>query len=203
MSGGFLRKYQDDPAKLALAKSALSERMSGWIGKLEQLAAEAEELDIRNAVPAHPTPTDLEGEWNPEIARAQLARWASEDGSGNKEFIDWGKFSQGFAWFDGAQTNSFSGYKLQHHEIDEEKGLVANWSGVQSAMASLLGGNVDVEGDDLAVYEHLARHYRDNGQEIPPFERNYSEDELKAIEGRHVRAGRREGSGRNAHDPDR
>jgi len=180
--GGFLRKYQDDPAKLALAKSALSERMGGWIDKLEQLAAEAEELDIRNAVPAHTTPIENEAEWNVEIARAQLASWASEDGSGNKELIDWGKFSQGFAWFDGANTNSFSGYKLQHHEISEEKGLVANFAGVRSAMATLLGQNVDVEGDDLAVYEHLARHYRDNGQEVPPFERDYSEDELKAVE---------------------
>ena len=179
--GGFLRKYQDDPAKLALAKSALGERMDGWIGKLEALATEAEELDLRNAVPAHTTPTDLESEWNPEIARAQLASWASEDGSGNKELIDWGKFSQGYAWFDGALTNSFSGYKLLHHEIDEETGLVANWAGVMSAMSSLLGGSVDVEGDDLAVYEHLARHYRDNGQEVPPFERDYTADELKAI----------------------
>ena len=180
--GGFLRKYQDDPAKLALAKSALSERMGDWISKLEQLAAEAEELDLRNAVPAHTTPIENEAEWNVEIARAQLARWASEDGSGNKELIDWGKFSQGFAWFDGANTNSFSGYKLQHHEVSEEKGLVANFAGVRSAMSSLLGQNVDVEGDDLAVYEHLARHYRDNGQDVPPFERDYSEDELKAVE---------------------
>ena len=180
--GNLLRKYQNDPAKLALAKSTISERLPQWIAKLEELAADAEELDIRNAVPAHTTPIENETDWNPEIARAQLARWASEDGSGNKELIDWGKFSQGYAWFDGANTNSFSGFKLAHHEITEEKGLVANFAGVQSAMASLLGGNVDVEGDDLAVYEHLARHYRDNGQEVPPFERDYSADELKAIE---------------------
>lgn len=180
--GGLIRKYHDQPQKLAQAKQLAEEKLSSMIEKLEQIAKETEDLDIRNAVPPHTTPSDLESEWTPDVARAQVARWASEDGTGNKEQMDWLKFSQGFAWFDGEATNSFSGYKLLHHEIDEEKGLVANFAGVRSAMATLLADNVDVEGDALAVYEHLARHYRDVGAEVPPFERDYSPDELKAIE---------------------
>lgn len=182
MVGGLIRKYHDQPAKLAAAKQLAIASIERMIEAMEATAKETGEIDIRNAVPQHTTPIDMEGEWTPDAARASVARWASEDGSGNKDALDWGKFSQAFAWYDGENTAAFTSYKLLHHTIDEETGLTANMAGIRSAMAALLAERVDVGGDQLAVYEHLARHYRDAGQEVPPFERDYTDEEIKAIE---------------------
>lgn len=155
--------------------------------RLAELKSELEafakgDFVVKGAVATHSTPVDMESAWDANKARAQVAKWASEDGSGAKDTINWGKYAQGFAWFDEAKADNLGSYKLPHHTPKGNQ-LVAVWRGVTTAMASLLGarGGVDVGADQQAVYNHLAKHYKDAGKTPPPL-KAYTEDELKAIE---------------------
>lgn len=137
---------------------------------------------FKNTVPPHGTPIDMESSWDKNEAIQALRRWASSDGSGNPDTIDWKKYARGFAWFDSENSETFGAYKLPHHTVRNDE-LVAVWKGVAAAMAALLGamGGVDLpDGDRRKVYDHLARHYRDAGKEPPEF-REYTEEELKAL----------------------
>jgi uncharacterized protein len=63
------------------------------------------------------------------------------------------------AWYDEANADVKSSYKLPHHDPD---GLKAVWRGVAAAMAALLGARGGVQIPDVdrkAVYAHLSKHY--------------------------------------------
>ena len=125
------------------------------------------------AVPFEETPKADEGRsWDADRAVSSLRRWASSDGSGEKDKIDWGKYRRGFAWYDEDDAENFGSYKLPHHEVIDGR-LVVVWRGVAAAMAALMGarGGVDIPSSDRRpVYNHLARHYRQFGKEPPDFE---------------------------------
>ena len=107
--------------------------------------------------------------WDGAAATGRIAGWASSDGSGDKDKIDWGKYRRGFAWYDGENAEDFGAYKLPHHDISEGS-LVVVWNGVEAAMGALLGarGGVDIpEEDKDAVYSHLSRHYEQFDRESP------------------------------------
>src|SRR5277367_75797 len=73
-----------------------------------------------------------------------------------------------FAWAKENPAASFGDLKLPHHRAEDG---AAVWNGVKAAMGALMGarGGVDVEGDRKAVYDHLAAHYRQFGEEAPEF----------------------------------
>lgn len=122
------------------------------------------------AYEATPTLGDGAG-WDGPAARSALRKWASSDGSGDKDKIDWDKYKKGFAWFDADSPEEFASYKLPHHDIDGEE-LKTNWRGVAAAMASLLGarGEADIpEEDRKAVYNHLSKHYAQYERDVPEF----------------------------------
>ncbi len=105
---------------------------------------------------AHPDGTpvaDKDDEWDGprEVAEADvddlevMAAWKEDDAENKGDF------------------------KLPHHKADGEHAVV--WRGVTAAMGALLGarGGVDIpDGDRRGVYDHLARHYRDDFDEDPP-----------------------------------
>lgn len=171
----------EGPAK-AFAEQILGDALARAETTLSEFLESLDDFEIRGAVARHTTPIDNEASWSGDAARASLARWASSDGSGSKETMDWGKFSRGYSWFDSNSIEAFGSYKLPHH-VARDGELVAIWRGVTAAMGALLGarGGVDVGGDDQAVWNHLAQHYRDNDRTPPPLERSYSEDEIKGI----------------------
>jgi len=100
--------------------------------------------------------------WDGPAAENRLAKWASSDGSGDKDKMDWAKYRRGFAWYDSSNPDAFGSYKLPHHDIEDGKFVVV-WGGVAAAMASLLGsrgGTSIPEADRKAVYDHLAAEYK-------------------------------------------
>ena len=121
------------------------------------------------AVPYEETPkAPMDYPWDADEAERRIRLWA---GGPDKESIDWSKYRRAFAWYDASDPESFSSYKLPHHDIIDGR-LHVVWRGVVAAMQSLLGarGGVDIpEGDRRAVYEHLAGHYREFGREPPEF----------------------------------
>lgn len=181
-----VRKYHDQPALAAHAKSALDADVTSLLDMISKFTDETDSFEVRGPVRSHTTPTDFEAAWDGQKARATLARDASSDGSGKKETIDFAKFAQGFAWFDSAAADTLGAYKLPHH-VARDGSIVAIFRGVTAAMGALLGarGGADIPTEDRqAVYDHLARHYRDADREAPEFREvgEYDDEALKAIE---------------------
>jgi hypothetical protein len=126
------------------------------------------------AVPFEATPkADEDRSWDADRAVASLRKWASKDGSGEKDTIDWAKYRRGFAWYDENEPENFGSYKLPHHEVIDGT-LYVVWRGVAAAMAALMGarGGVDIPDEDRkSVYNHLVQHYEQFDKEPPSFER--------------------------------
>lgn len=107
--------------------------------------------------------------WDADAAVARVRRWASRDGSGDKDTIDWGKYRRAFAWYDATDPESFGSYKLPHHDVVDGR-LVVHKRGVMAAAAVLQGarGGVDIpEGEMEAVRQHIAAHYHQWGEKAP------------------------------------
>jgi len=126
----------------------------------------------KGAVASHETPMAPEDRaWDGDAARQRLAAWASSDGSGDKDTIDWPKYRTGFAWFDSEAPDLFGSYKLPHHDIIDGE-LMVVWTGVAGAGAVCQGarGGADIPDADMdGVKAHLARHYA-QFDKVPPWE---------------------------------
>lgn len=126
----------------------------------------------KTAVPyrAYPALRGAAWSWNSAASNAVL-------GDGN-----WDRYKAAHAWIedtDGTTPQLKTAYKLPHHTL-VDGALVTHERGVIAAMAALLGarGGTNIPAADRsAVYNHLARHYRDLDRE-PPELRDYSADEF-------------------------
>jgi len=118
----------------------------------------------KTVVPKHSTPVASDGSWDADAAIDKLRKWASSDGSGDKETVDFDKYAKGFAYFDGDDKENFGSYKLPHHTVvDGTLKLVEN--GASAAIAATNGarGGVDIPDDELEkAYNHVAYHYTED-----------------------------------------
>lgn len=178
-----VRKFAGSATKKSMISGLLDAQLDDVRGIMDSFIHSLDEFELQGAVPGHTTPVDMEPAWDGIKARVALAKWASSDGSGNKDKMNWAKFSKGFGWFDSEKLNNFTSYKLPHH-VPKDGSLVAIWRGLTAGMAALLGarGGVEVGGDNQKVYNHFAKHYRDADKPVPEFGHTYTETELKSIE---------------------
>lgn len=134
------------------------------------LFADADLFDFR-AIPRHETPFNVGRAWDADAAEGRVRRWASSDGSGNRDTIDWVKYGTAFAWVDGENREAFGAYKLGHHDVIDGR-LTLIWNGLRAAGAAVQGarGGVDIPSADMdGVRAHLAGHYRQLDR-TPPWE---------------------------------
>lgn len=99
--------------------------------------------------------------WDGAAAEKRVRKWASSDGTGEKDTMDWPKYRRAFAWFDAAAKEDFGSYKLIHHDVVDDA-LSVVWKGCAAAAAVCMGarGGADIpEGDMPRVKSHLGRHY--------------------------------------------
>ena len=111
--------------------------------------------------------------WDGSKAVSRLRKWASSNGSGDKDTINWTKYRRGFAWFDTDDEESFGAYKLPHHDVVDGT-LTVIWRGAIAAMSALLGGRGGTtipESERRATHRHLASHYDQYDEEPPEFHR--------------------------------
>jgi len=124
--------------------------------------------------------------WDAAAARARVAKWASSDGSGDKDTIDWAKYRKAFFWYDSSAPDNFGSYKLPFADVVDGK-LMAVWRGVAASMAALLGarGGVDIpEKDRKPVYNHIVKYYKKFDKEPPDFkELDSNLDIVAALQG--------------------
>lgn len=99
--------------------------------------------------------------WDASDARAKLAKWASSDGSGDKDKIDWRKYGQGFAYYpEGAED--IGDFKYPHHTvIDGDLALVPRGLYAAAARYAQNGGSAEIG-------THIRRHYTRDLKEEPP-----------------------------------
>jgi len=154
-------------------------RLDENIKQLNELVAEMEakvaklfDEELKRVVPYRRHPHAPEGRsWDGAAAVARVRKWASADGSGDKDKMNWSKYAQAFAYVNPAQSEEFGGYKLPHHDVVDGQ-LVTVWRGVAAAMVALLGGRGGVNVPDnerRGIYNHLAKHYKEFDKPVPDF----------------------------------
>jgi flagellar motility protein MotE (MotC chaperone) len=187
----FFEKISNGKEVIVMAlKDAMSSAF-GWLSeRFKSLAEESEKLEVEKfGAVRHSLDYDKSEEsWDADAAEIRLRKWASSDGSGAKETIDWAKYREGFAWFDENDPENFGAYKLPHHDIVNGRFSVV-WRGVVAAMAALKGarGGVDIPaGDREAVYNHLRRHYEEFEREAPelsePIYKEGDDEQVKELQ---------------------
>ncbi len=91
------------------------------------------------------------------------------DGPGETAKADVKQLKIMCTWYDSANSELKSAYKLPHHKAGSYTTI---WNGVKAAMGALLGargGTILPAGDKRGVYNHLAKHYREFDKEPPEF----------------------------------
>lgn len=104
--------------------------------------------------------------WDASAAVDRWKKWASSDGSGDKEKIDWDKFAKCFLWFDDKVKENFGSYRFPHHDIVDGKPVTV-WAGVVAAAARIDQAKGIPAGDLAKMKAHLAEHYKEFDKVAP------------------------------------
>lgn len=125
-----------------------------------------DDIATKGVVPGHPFrySKDNSGKWNKPTLRDFTDKTWDELSDEEKRRI-----AGHFAWAPKNPPERFTDLKLPHHD---PKTHAVVWRGVVAAMAALFGarGGVDIPSEDRKkVYNHLASHYREFGNEPPEF----------------------------------
>lgn len=105
---------------------------------------------------------DRDYAWNSSAALGRVRKWASSDGSGDKDTMDWPKYSKAFFWYDPDDDESFGGFKLPFADITDGK-LWAVPRGIFAAAAAIQGarGGVDIDQEsEDHVKDVIDRYYQ-------------------------------------------
>lgn len=107
------------------------------------------------------TKTIVDGAWDAGAARARIARWASSDGSGDKDTIDWEKFGRAFLYHDGSDKEAMGGYKFPIADIRDGKFVIVR-EAIRAAASRLDGADIP-EADKAKIRAAIARHEKEAG----------------------------------------
>ena len=129
---------------------------------------------LGRTVVAHKSYPLVQTAWDAAAATARWKKWASSDGSGDKDKIDWAKYAQCFLWFDADNRESFGAYKFPHHDIVGGKPVTV-WAGVVAAAARIDQAKGIPAADLVKMKAHLAKHYKEFDK-VAPWQRRAAED---------------------------
>lgn len=123
-------------------------------------------LTATRGVVAHAKYPIVDGAWDADAAVARWRKWASKDGSGDKEQMDWGKYAACFLWFDDKDPENSGSYKFPHHDIRDGKPVTVKQA--LFAAASRLGSAKGIPTADIVKMKaHLASHYKEADMVAP------------------------------------
>lgn len=95
--------------------------------------------------------------WDGSAAAGRVAKWASSDGTGNKDTIDWAKYRKAFVWYDSAAPDALGSYKLGVGDVIDGS-LKAVPAAVYAIAARLNQTDISAE-DKIGVQAHLKKYY--------------------------------------------
>jgi len=126
---------------------------------------------IETVVDFNDLPVDTERDWDGNQAQQNIADWASSDGSGDKDKIDWDKYRKGFCYYDSDEEENFTSYKFPIADVVDGQ-LKAIWNGIVAAMAAINGSRSEPdmpEDERKGVYNHLVKYYEKLDEEPPEY----------------------------------
>ena len=106
----------------------------------------------------HDFPLSDDYNWDAGQVEPELRRWASSDGSGDKEKIDWTKLKQVYFWHDSGKLENFEQLKFPYCRIEGGRPHVVH-NAVQNALARIEGSNIP-ESDKPCVRRVAERQMR-------------------------------------------
>ncbi len=123
--------------------------------------------ELLEAVTAfHDFPTADEGvTWDEGQVREHIAKWASSDGSGDKDKINWAKYAQCFMWYDSANQENITAYKFPYADIRDGAPVVV-WNGIRAIMSRLPNSNIP-DADKDKIRAHCLKYYKKFNKEPP------------------------------------
>ncbi len=131
-------------ARLGTIPDAYRERVAALVAAAPVQAAE-EDWRVGGA---RDLPLDEKASWDGAAADGRVRKWASTDGSGEKDAMDWPKYRKAFVAYNAADAATFTGYKLGFADVVDGR-LMAIRAGLVAVRAVLEGGRggVDLPGD--------------------------------------------------------
>ncbi|BER92694.1 HK97 family phage prohead protease [Atrimonas thermophila] len=128
-------------------------------------------LGVKGVVPYQDLPlADRDRPWDAAKARRNVAVWASSDGSGDKDKIDWAKYRKAFCWYNEEEPENFGSYLLPIADVIDGR-LMAVPRGIFAAAVYLDRANIPEEDKERIRRNQLGRYYRKMGL-TPPWERD-------------------------------
>lgn len=112
-----------------------------------------------SVVPYKKYPVRITSAWDAGAAVKRLAKWASQDGSGDKDKMKWQEYEKGFGVYDSADRENFGSYKYPHHDIVDGE-IVTDSSGVVAALQRVDSGDMTAT-EKTGLRAHLERHQND------------------------------------------
>lgn len=115
----------------------------------------------------------------------RVRAWASSDGSGDPDTIDYEKFRRAFLWYDSSNPDRIGSYRLKIADVVDGR-LVAIWRGITTIAAVMQGsrgGTTIPDADRGAVRSQVEKYYAkaanvfDDPSIEVPWEQNMSRSE--------------------------
>ena len=116
--------------------------------------------------------------WSSAVVRRRVARWASSNGSGDKDTIDWKKYGQAFVVLRAPDVpDDFGSYALPFAMVIENN-LTAIPRGIFAAAAVLMGarGGIELTEADERGAKSFLKSYYERLELEPPWDRQSSYD---------------------------
>jgi len=120
---------------------------------------------------------DSDRSWNASEARKRIAKWASSDGSGDKDKIDWDKYKRAFLYVVKGKEENITGYKFPIADVIDGR-LYAIPRAIYNAVVRLAVAKIPEE-DKEGIRRVLAKYYEKMGK-TPPWEK---EEKMLDVEG--------------------
>lgn len=185
--GGYTYKKQE---LLEISAVTVPANQEALVMAFKDFMQERKDLEEKAVVPYQDLPlADMDTEWDAAKARKNVAKWASSDGSGDKDKIDWAKYRKAFLWYDAENKENFGSYKLPIADVFDGR-LKAVPKAIFAAAAAIQGarGGVDIPDADKEKIKKILEKYYKKMDRTPPWSEEMIDmekilgklDELKA-----------------------
>lgn len=120
----------------------------------------------------------IEKDWDGSAAETKIKKWASSDGSGDKDKINWNKLGSAYVYKVAGEDENIGSYKFPFVDIigDTPKIVFKALSAIIGAVNGARGGTKIPDADKKKVYNFAASLYKKFEKEPPEYGKSIEDD---------------------------